>query len=383
MIITFDDILDHVLAYAGSDAGSAATTAHRRAIQGAYSILPTRHNWAYLYSVARVATNGSYNTGTIEYDFTGGAFERMITLTGGTWPAWAALGYIVIANIPYQIEARKSNTVVTLLSSTAPGADIAALTTYTLLQDRYALPADFIGGDEGVVNEIGSVLSYMHPREWAGQRRVNVGPGQPWAFTYLGSPSVRGTLNVAFFPPPDTTYQIDFLYKRAMRPLVYSQVSAGTVSATAAGTTVTGFGTAFTAGMVGSVIRFGVDNKVVPTGPWGGAPAMVERTITVFNSATSVEVDTAFGATLASVKYLISDPVDLDVNVMGEYFQRECEKQWRMIARSKPTPEEPGAYTLSLTQAREADNRNDSRSAVMRKQSRRSGFIHYPINFTG
>ncbi len=382
-MITFDDMLDHVIAYAGMDAGVAATTLHRRAIQNAYLVLPTRHNWMYLYGIARVATNASSNSGSIEFDLTGGAFERMVTLTGGTWPSWAALGYIVIANIPYQIDARKSNTVVTLQAATAPTADIAALTTYTLLQDRYALPSDFVAGDEGVVNEIGTVLSYLHPRDWASQRRTNVGPGQPWAFTYIGSPSVRGSLNVAFFPPPDQTYQIDFLYKRAMRPLVYAQVSAGTVSVSAAGTTVTGVGTAFTSGMVGSIIRFGIDNKTVPTGPTGAAPSLVERTITAFTSATSITVGEAIADALTSVKYLISDPIDLDQNTMGEYFQRECEKQWRMIARSKPTPEEAPAYTLSLQQAREADNRNDSRAAAFRLQSRRSGFSHYPINFTG
>ncbi len=381
MIVTFDDVLDHLLGYAGADASRGATTLHRRAIQAAYQVVPTRHTWTCYIGVARVNTNGSYNTGTIEFDFTGGTYERMLTLTGGTWPAWAALGYVVINNIPYNVESRKSDTVLTLALSTCPQADVAPLTEYRILQDRYALPSDFLAGDEAIVNDVGTVLTYMHPRDWSGQRRVNVGPGQPWAYTYLGNVATPGSINMAIFPPPDTTYQIDVLYKRRARPLVYSQVNAGLVSVS--GTTVTGVGVAFTAAMVGSVIRFGIDNQTVPTGPTGDAPAVFEATIVSLTSASVVEIDAAPPSSLASVTYLISDPVDLDVGVMGEYFLRECEKQWRMIARSKSNPEEIPAYERAIQQAREADNRDTSRAAVMRSQSRRSGFIHYPINFTG
>lgn len=384
MIVTFDDVLDHLLAYAGTDASQSATTAHRRSVQNAYQVIPTRHNWTCYYGVARVVTNGSFVDGTIQYTFTGGAFERMCELTttdAGVWPTWAGLGYIVLDNVPYTVEARKSDTIITLLAATCPQADIAAGEPFTLLQDRYQLPPDFISGDEVIVNEIGTVMSYMHPRDWAGQRRVNVGPGQPWAFTYIGNPNVPGSIVMALFPPPDQTYQIDALYKRKMRPLNFSGVDAGLVSVT--GSAVTGVGTAFTAAMVGSIIRFGTDNQTDPTGQTGNNPCAFEATIATFASGTSITIDTPATTALTSVKYLVSDPIDLDVTVMNEYFLRECEKQWRAISRSKATPEEMQMYTMALTQAREADNRDNSRAAVMRKQSRRSGFIHYPINFFG
>lgn len=387
MIVTFDDMLDHLLAYAGMDAGASATALHRRAIQAAYQLIPSRHDWSYLRGICRVTTSTPYNTGTIAYDLTGGAYENMVTLSGGTWPTWAADGYVVISNIPYKVSERKSDTVLTLVAASAPAADIAAGTEYQILQDQYDLPFDFIAGDEATINEISTVLKYVHPRDWAAQRRVNSGPGQPMFHTYLGSPGTRGRLSVAIWPPSDASYVIDILYKRSMRPLSYSSISDGLAAVTADSTTVTGTSTAFKSGMVGSIIRFGVDlGKDIPTGVTGNNPFVYERTITAVASATSLTIDESIPEDIVAAPLLISDPIDISVDSMYEYFCRECEKQWRLLARSKPTVEEisvnNAAYSQSLQQAREADNRDQSRAASYRAQSRRSGFNHYPMNWS-
>lgn len=380
MTFTYADALDHVLAFAGLDASQGASTQHRRAVQAAIQVIPTRHDWKYYVGLLRVTTTAPYSTGTIAVDVTGGTYENMVTLTGGVWPSWIADGYLVIANVPYQVLARKSDTIITLVAQSAPAADIAAGTSYQALRDRYTLPVDFVSGDEAVVNDVGTVLTTVHPRDWSSQRRVNSGPGQPVFCAYVGSPTTRGRMAIAIWPPSDISYSIDLLYKRKPNPIVYEAVSGGLVSASASSTTVTGDGTSFTAGMVGSVIRFGSDNQVVPTGPTGAAPAALERTITAFTSASSIEVDEAMPAT-DSVTYLISDPIDIEITSMYEYFLRECEKQWRLISRSKATQEEILAYNQAWTQAREADSRDTSRHASMRGQRRRSGFNHYPINF--
>lgn len=379
MIVTLDDMLDHLLAVAGMDAGASATALHRRAIQSAYQLIPSRHDWTYLRDIARVVTVEPYDTGTITGDVTGGAHENMVTLAGGTWPSWIASGYILVANVPYKVATRVSDTIIVLAEQSAPTEDIAALTEYQALQDQFALPVDFIAGDEVVVNDVGTLMQYAHPREWSVHRRVNSGPGQPVFYTYLGTTSPRGRLSIAIWPPSDAAYIIDILYKRAMRPLVYSQISDGLVAATADLTAITGTNTAFKSGMIGSIIRFGVDGgENVPTGPTGNEPATVERTITAVDSATSLTVDEAMPETITAAHYLISDPIDIEVSSMYEYFCRECEKQWRLVARSKATPEERDAYELAWQQAREADNRDQSRAAAWRGSSRRS-FSHMPI----
>ncbi len=380
-MLTYADFLDHVLAYAGTDAGVSASTRHRAAVQAAFKCFPGKHDWSYLWSVGRVLTSAPYSTGTVAYDHTGGAFERMLTLTTGTWPTWAASGFVVIDDVPYAVEARKSGTVLTLTENMNPGADVAALTTYEIRRDQYALPADFVACDEVVVNEVGSVLAWTHPRDWSSQRRVNTGPGQPQTFSLIGAANSPGQMRMTLYPAPDAEYAIDFLYRRQPRALRYADVNAGFATGSLDGMTITGSGTTFLAAHVGSVIRLGSDNQEAPTGPRGNNPAVYEGTITGYTSATSLTVDAAMPQAFDAVKYTISDPADIEEIGMSEYLLRECEFQFRLLSRMKPTPEETPAYDRAYTMALEADNRYRGRMAAKRGQSRRSGFDHYPMNF--
>lgn len=313
----------------------------------------------------------------------GGATERRLTLTGGTWPDWAAQGSVVISNVPYLVEARLSSTVLTLASSASPAADIASGTSYEIRRDLYALPTDFVACDEVVVNEVGLVLEWQHPRTWASQRRVNTGPGRPVTFSLIGAANDPGEMRMALWPAPNAVYYIDMLYRRKFRPLVYADVNTGLASGSASGTTITGSGTAFAALHVGSVIRLGADNQDAPTGPRGNNPALYEGTITAYTSATSVTVSPALPQAFDQVKYQISDPVDIEEVGMSEYLLRECERQFRLLARMKETDGEATAYALAFTRALEADTRFSGRLASDRVQARRSGYVHYPISFFG
>ncbi|HUR52922.1 MAG TPA: hypothetical protein VMZ71_02240 [Gemmataceae bacterium] len=382
-MLTYADLLDHVLAYAGTDAGASASTRHRAAVQAAMKCIPGKHDWAYLWALGRVTTSEPYSTGTVEFDYTGGLYERMLTLTTGTWPDWAASGYVVIADVPYAVDERKSATVLTLTSAMNPGADVAAGTTYEIRRDQYALPTDFVALDEVVLNEIGSVLAYTHPREWSSQRRVNTGPGQPCSFSLIGASNSPGGMRMVLTPAPDAVYYIDFLYRRQPRQMVFADTHIGTASGADASSTITGSGTAFLSSHVGSIIRLGADNQDTPTGPRGNNPALYEGTITAYTSANSISVSPPLTQAFDAVKYQISDPADIEEVGMSEYLLRECERQFRLLSRMKPTVEEERAHALGFTQALEADSRFSGREAVKRHQSRRSGFDHYPISFLG
>jgi hypothetical protein len=376
VLITFADLVDHVLAFGGTDAARETASNHRRAVQNAYRVLPTRHQWAYLWGIGRVTTTAPYTTGTVEFV----ASTRLLTLTDGTWPSWAASGFIYIENVPYDIETRVSDSVLKLTAATAPPDDIDAGTEYSLMRDRYAMPADLVAIDETTTNATGVTLEFVHPRAWSGPRRTNVGPGQPRAFTLIGNTGSRTTLNMALWPSPDAVYAIDFLYRRKPRALVYEQVSLGLASATVDGTTVTGSGTAFADAHVGSIFRFGADNQTTPTGDGGLAPAVHEATITAVASATSLTIDSAVPQTFDQVRYVISDPVDIFTPSMTELLLREIEKQWRLVCRTQPTQGEMQEYDMALTRAMEADNLSSERTAVYRGMSRRTRRIHWPFN---
>lgn len=377
---TFADLVDHVQAYAGKDADRNASADYRRAVLAAYADLPTRHPWSYLWSLGRVAMSAAYLTGTVTYDHTGGANERELTLAGGTWPSWAASGYVLIADVPYEVDTRVSGTVLTLEEDSNPGADVAAGTSYTLMRDTYPLPADFVVGDEIVSSEIGTVMSFEHPRSWSSMRRSNAGPGRPILYTHTGDPETLGGRALRVFPPPDQAYALDILYRRRVRAMVYDRAEDGLISI--AGTTaVTGTNTLFASGMVGAVIRVAGNATDRPTGRTGNNPYVEERRVTAVASATALTVDSAWSQTLSGVGYTISDPADIDYDVHYTYLLRECEKQFRLMARMKPLEAEDREREMALVRAMETDSKYSGRRASLRRQASRSGIENYPINF--
>ncbi|MAH47360.1 hypothetical protein CMI37_16160 [Candidatus Pacearchaeota archaeon] len=101
------------------------------------------HEWSFLFPASTLSIEAPYSTGTIAYDDTGGSSENLITLSGGTWPSWAAEANIRISGTDYPVYNRVSDTLITLGSSDNPGADVAASTAYNLHKDDYTLPDNF------------------------------------------------------------------------------------------------------------------------------------------------------------------------------------------------------------------------------------------------
>ena len=96
-----------------------------------------------------------------------------------------------------------------------------------------------------------------------------------------------------------------------------------------------------------------------------------EATITAVASTTSLTIDTAPADALDKVKYVVTDPADIDEGGMMEYLYRECEQQWRTISRSSGGPmstagAERREYELAFTRAREADSKYSGRRAALR-----------------
>lgn len=93
------------------------------------------HAWEFLNPVIEVPLYARYTTGTIT------VVNGVVTLSGGTFPAWAAAGELVCGEL-YSIASRDGNTQLTLNDTTI---NIAASTSYVLSQLNYELPDDFGG----------------------------------------------------------------------------------------------------------------------------------------------------------------------------------------------------------------------------------------------
>ena len=274
----------------------------------------------------------------------------------------AQYGTILIANIPYDVSTRVSNSVITLTEANNPGADVAALTTYQLYQDTYTLPAGFQNCNEMINFSNMTHTQYVDPAGWLELHRILRVPGTPRSWTVQPSPKFQGVLCAKFFPPPDQAYRYDFVFRKRPRNLVISLYNSGTATCTSASTTVTGTGT-WTSAMVGSVIRFSSSTRDAVTGLSGENPYILERVITAFTSATNITIDAVPGMDLTGVKYSISDPVDIEAGAMLTYLQRECEKQMRAIKRMPSTPAEEMMYQQAMVQAWGADDRARERKA--------------------
>lgn len=362
-LLTYSDLERHLLDYSGGAADLKAKQRFRRAIIAAYNTLNTKHNWSFFYNRGRVVTVSAYSTGTVVYDHTGGANERQLTLTDGTWPTWAPFGTIRIGTNFYEVDQYISSTIITLSRTSNPGDDVAS-TTYAIFRDTYPLPTDFVKADAVMNMNDQRLLEHVHPSQWMQYFRVNYGQAKPVLYTFRPDPNYFGQMAISFSPPPDQAYTHDFIYIRSPRPILVPEYSTGTVSISAASTSVTGSGTSWASNMRGSVIRFYSDSTHVPSDAAGLYPAVLERTIASVDSATGITMDAAADQTLSGVAYSISDPVDIDQAVCRNYILRECEHQFRQIARMDPTEQEVREHDRALMEAKETDRRNIAREQV-------------------
>lgn len=356
-VMTFADAIQRAVAFLRGGGDSYAQDEIFQAVQSAYMEVWQARNWKYLWTYGRINTVEPYQEGTIEYD----AGTRQVTLSGGTWPDWARYGTIRVANVLYNVAEKVSSTVVTLEAAQAPTESIAAGTSYTLFRAIYTLPADFQRVFGFSAEDHWCDLRLVDLREWMRWQRQTRSTGTPTSVAIGPDPDVLGQFAIYLYPAPQAARSIDFMYLRKARPLMISGEaeahSQGTITANGT-TTITGTGTLFSDAMVGSILRIGTGNKVPQS--WGSRnPPWDERVIVAVNSPTSITVDANVPA-ISGVKYVVSDPVDLDESLIN-YFDAAIKRQL-MLHQNREWQELRGLevlYDSAKRSAFEADNRYD------------------------
>src|SRR5690606_35057363 len=253
---TFQDAIEHLIDTSrGTGGGTDERRIARRAVLAAYREFPLRDDWGYCKRRGQFITEASQSTGTIAYDHSGGDHERMLTLSGATWPDNARYGAVIIDNDHYLIEDRKSSTVATLRYDSNPGSDVASGTSYVYYRNVYPVPTDFrIGSQPLEFDQSGRPLSYVSPEDFLQLLSVNDSP-QSWinAYTIRGVTDDYNTMAFELTPPPSDAMTFTYLYQADPRPLQMfgssAEYSTGTISVS--GTTVTGTGTTWEERMEG------------------------------------------------------------------------------------------------------------------------------------
>ena len=356
---TYGDAVEHLIAYAGGDAQAKTVSNCQRAVVTAYREFNASFRWSYLWQKGRISLSAPYSTGTITYTHS----TRALTLASGTWPTWAEFGTVIIANVAYEVASRDSATVLTMSVNSNPGANVAAGTSYTIYRDTYPMPCDFQATHDMIDATNNYLCSFVSPSQWHNCQRPVNSTGRPAMFTVTADPNYMGTMAARFTPRNDIAYTFDFLYHRRPRQLVIHDYSAGTVTTSSGSATITGTSTTWLDKHIGSVIRIGAAGEAsAPTGLQGTLPYNYERVITARASATSITVDETLPETLTTVKYRISDPVDIEEGAMLTAYLRTCEKHLRLMQRMKSVDirGEDEAWQMAMIQARESDSRSIS-----------------------
>lgn len=167
------------------------------------------HDWSFLRPVADVVTTAPYSTGTIAIAV------GVATLTGGTFPTWAADGVLKVNNQYYSIASRDSNTQVTLDSTSVT---VAAGASYQLARPEIPLNAAF----DSVAND--SDLTYYpspdcwYPAvQWRHDATIRQLEGNDPEFdrpafysvrTVTFDPTVGSRKVLVLYPTPDQVYTL-------------------------------------------------------------------------------------------------------------------------------------------------------------------------------
>lgn len=167
----------------------------------------TAHNWSFFRPIREITTTAPYATGTIT------VAAGVVTLVGGTFPSWAAVGVLKIVNDYYAVDTRDGDTQLTLEDTSVT---VAAASSYELSRPEYDLPATFeaISGDSDLHYEPGQSDFYpaVRQRHDSAIRRMqqeNPYHDRPIFYsvrTVEFDPTVGSRRRLALYPTPNAAY---------------------------------------------------------------------------------------------------------------------------------------------------------------------------------
>jgi hypothetical protein len=228
----------------------------------------------------------------------------------------------------------------------------------------YALPNDFVSFWGPLETSTFGFGTYVSPAELLWRESYYTTTGTPTHYTIMPLQDSYGTLGIYLQYIPDAAIPVNFIYKRRPRTIRYSGHEsnnyAGTISVTLDSATVTGIGTAFGANHPGSILRIGSSTTSKPTGLEGIVPFEEQRSIASVTSAESLTLDAAVQTTRSGVKYVISDPLDIEVGAY-QLFLALCKRNMAYELDLKSKRDYDSAFRNMLGRAKCGDTRVQQR----------------------
>lgn len=182
------------------------------------------HDWSFLHPIADVVTTAPYATGTITIA------SGVATLTGGTFPAWAASGVLQVNNRYYSVASRGSDTQITLDSTSVT---IATASSYQLARPEVALDDAFDAvSNDSDLTYYPSADRWHPPVKWRHDSTIRQLESTSPEFdrpafysvrTVRFDPTVGSRKVLALYPAPDQVYTLRV--PMILRPVLLDEVN--------------------------------------------------------------------------------------------------------------------------------------------------------------
>jgi hypothetical protein len=312
--LTYFDLVESLIVSSYGGPQDAEQRDIRTAIHKAYAEVTQIRDWSYYHVHGRIITQAPYSTGTVTSSGT------TVTLTGGSWPSWAATGaYLKVGEEICRVASRTSNSIIVLDSVIKLKANVTAQ-PYTLYRTLYPLPSDFRNLDEPSDEYNWWSGLYLTPDQAMKMERVSNSSGEPYHWTILKDTDSTGwAIKLLGYPTKAET--IDFMYRRTARPIKYSGHEAATRATGALGhqggadiDEIYVSGKSFPEDIIGSIVRVG-DSSSYPGTIESLKPYSLERVITGITDLNGtrdlIQVSPQTPVNFSSSNILVTDPIDV------------------------------------------------------------------------
>jgi hypothetical protein len=167
----------------------------------------TAHDWSFFKPVEDITTTAPYATGTVTIA------AGVVTLTGGTFPSWAADGILKVSNSYYSVASRGGNTQITLDDTSVT---VSSASAFELGRPEIELPAAFeaIANDSDLTyypdqNNLYAPVRQRHDRTIRTWQQDNPYYDRPAFYsvrTVEFDPTTGSRKRLALHPTPDAAY---------------------------------------------------------------------------------------------------------------------------------------------------------------------------------